>query len=156
MVAPSAWVADDVVLAGDVVVHDEVTLLFGVVARGDLARIEIAHGANVQDRVVLHADPGLPVLVGRESAIGHGAIVHGCRIGEGVLIGMGAVILNGARIGAGAVVGAGSLVLENADVPPRALAVGSPARVVRQLEADGGRATARRYRELVARYPSAG
>ena len=153
-VAATAWLARDVVLAGDVVVADEATLLFGVVVRGDLARVEVGHGANLQDRVVVHADPGLPVTIGRESAIGHGAIVHGCSIGDGALVGMGATILNGAVIGEGAVVGAGTLVLEGVEIPPCSLAVGSPSRIVRTVSGEDGRATARRYRELVGRYPA--
>lgn len=154
-VAASAWVARDVILSGEVVVHDDATLLFGVIVRGDLARVDIEYGANVQDRVVIHADPGLPVVIGRESAIGHGAIVHGCRVGEGALVGMGATILNGAVIGDGAVIGAGSLVLEDVEIPPRSLAVGSPARVARSVSGEAGRETARRYRELLAGYPPA-
>jgi carbonic anhydrase/acetyltransferase-like protein (isoleucine patch superfamily) len=151
-VAATAWVARDVILSGEVVVHHETTLLFGVIVRGDLARVEIGYGANVQDRVVIHADPGLPVVIGRESAIGHGAIVHGCRVGDGALVGMGATILNGAVIGEGAVIGAGSLVLEDVEIPPRSLAVGSPARVLGDVAGDAGRETARRYRQLVATY----
>lgn len=154
-VAATAWVARDVILSGDVVVHDEATLLFGVIVRGDLARVEIGYGANVQDRVVIHADPGLPVVIGRECALGHGAIVHGCRVGDGALVGMGATILNGAVIGEGAVIGAGSLVLEGVEIPPRSLAVGAPARIARTVPGDAGRETARRYRELVAGYPDA-
>jgi carbonic anhydrase/acetyltransferase-like protein (isoleucine patch superfamily) len=154
-VAATVWIARDVILSGEVVVHDEATLLFGVIVRGDLARVEIGYGANVQDRVVIHADPGLPVVIGSESAIGHGAIVHGCRVGEGALVGMGATVLNGAVIGDGAVIGAGSLVLEHVEIPPRSLAVGSPAQVVRAVSGDAGRETARRYRELVAGYPDA-
>jgi carbonic anhydrase/acetyltransferase-like protein (isoleucine patch superfamily) len=151
-VSDSAWLAPDVVLVGDVIVGDRATLMFGVVVRGDLERIEIGRGANLQDRVVVHADPGYPVTIGAESAVGHGAIIHGCRIGEGALVGMGAVVLNGARIGEGAVIGAAALVLQNVEIEAHALAVGLPARVVRPIEGAPGRETAGRYRALVARY----
>jgi carbonic anhydrase/acetyltransferase-like protein (isoleucine patch superfamily) len=151
-VAESAWLAPDVVLTGDVVVGDEATVWYGVVARGDVEPIEIGRGANLQDRVVLHTDRGSPLVIGAETAVGHGAIVHGCRVGEGVLIGMGAIVLTGARIGDGALIGAGSLVLEGAVIPPRGLAVGVPARVVRVIDDDAGRRIAGSYRELAARY----
>jgi carbonic anhydrase/acetyltransferase-like protein (isoleucine patch superfamily) len=151
-VAETAWLAPDVVLTGEVIVGDEATVWFGVVARGDVERIEIGSGANVQDRVVLHTDPGSPLVIGSETAVGHGAIVHGCRVGDGVLIGMGAIVLSGARIGDGALIGAGSLVLEGAEIPSRGLAVGVPARVVRLIDGDAGRRIASGYRELAARY----
>src|SRR5438128_2559178 len=145
-------VASAVGLTGDVVVPDAANLWFGVVARGDLGRIEIGPAANVQDGVILHCDPGFPLTIGTEVAIGHRAIVHGCQVGDGVLVGMGAIVLTGARIGEGAVIGAGALVRENVEIPAHALAVGVPARVVREVTGDPGRAIARRYRELAAAY----
>jgi carbonic anhydrase/acetyltransferase-like protein (isoleucine patch superfamily) len=151
-VAASAWLAPDVVLTGNVLIDEEATVWFGVVARGDIEPIRVGRGSNLQDRVVLHCDPGFPLTIGAEAAVAHAAIVHGCTIGDGALVGMGAVVLTGATIGEGALIGAGALVLENTEIPPRALAVGAPARVVRHLEEDAGRSIARTYRELAAKY----
>jgi carbonic anhydrase/acetyltransferase-like protein (isoleucine patch superfamily) len=148
-VAPSATVI------GNVRLEAEVSIWFGAVLRGDNEPITLGWGSNVQDGAVFHTDPGFPITLGREVTIGHGAIVHGCSVGEGSLIGMGATVLNGARIGAGALVGARALVTEGKEIPDGALAVGSPARVVRMLEpAEQAalRETAAGYRARLARY----
>jgi carbonic anhydrase/acetyltransferase-like protein (isoleucine patch superfamily) len=151
-VAATAWLARDVILTGDVTVAEEANLWFGVVARGDVEPIEIGRGSNVQDGVILHTDPGFPCVLGEDVAVGHRAIMHGCRIDDGALIGMGATVLSGAHVGEEAIVGAGALVLEGAEIPPRALAVGVPARVVGSARGDAGRGVCRRYRERAARY----
>jgi carbonic anhydrase/acetyltransferase-like protein (isoleucine patch superfamily) len=151
-VAASAWLAPDVVLTGAVVVAEDANLWFGVVARGDVEPIEIGRGSNIQDGVVLHTDEGFPLVLGETVAVGHRAIVHGCRVDDGALIGMGATVLSGAHVGDGAIVGAGAVVLEGTEIPAGALAVGVPARVVGEARGDAGRGVCRRYRERVERY----
>ena len=156
MVDPSAWLAPDVVLTGDVVVHPRANLWFGVVARGDVERIAIGRRSNVQDGVILHTDRGYPLIIGSDVAIGHGAVVHGCRVADGVLIGMGATVMSGAVIGADAVIGAGALVLQGAEIPERTVAVGVPAAVVGEARGDEGRTACKRYLARAASYRDAG
>ncbi|MEM9601425.1 MAG: gamma carbonic anhydrase family protein [Pseudomonadota bacterium] len=128
-IAPSA----DVI--GDVVLDDEVSVWFGAVLRGDNARIAIGRGSNVQDNSVIHVDDGFPVTVGERVTIGHKVMLHGCTIGDGALIGMNAVVLNGAVVGAGCLVGANALITEGTEVPPGHLVLGSPAKVIKPLDA---------------------
>ncbi|MGC6441470.1 MAG: gamma carbonic anhydrase family protein [Rubripirellula sp.] len=130
---PTAFVADTATVIGNVKLGRDSSVWFGAVIRGDCEAIEIGEGANVQDLSVLHADPGFPCKIGDLATIGHAAVVHGATVEEGALIGIRAVVLNGAVIGAGAVVGAGALVPEKCVIPPRHLAVGVPAKVVREL-----------------------
>lgn len=106
---------------------------FSAVLRGDGDWIRVGAESNLQDGVVVHTDPGLPVRLGDGVSVGHRAVLHGCTIGDDVLIGMGAVVLNGANIGAGALVAAGTVVLEDTTVPPRSLVAAVPARVRRRL-----------------------
>jgi carbonic anhydrase/acetyltransferase-like protein (isoleucine patch superfamily) len=154
-IAASAWLAPGVVLTGDVEIGEQTTVWFGVIARGDTESIVLEWGSNVQDGSVLHADPGMPLRLGRDAAVGHGAVVHGCTIGEGALIGMGAVVMNGADIGAGSTIAAGAVVRESERIPPRSLAVGVPARVVRDGVEHRGPAICRHYRELAVKYAAA-
>lgn len=128
-----AYVAQGAVVTGDVELGEDVSVWFHCVIRGDDAPITIGPRTNVQDGCVIHCDTGRPQRIGADCTIGHGAIVHGVEIGDGVLIGMGATVLGGARIGDGAVIAAGALVKENAEVPPRALMAGVPARFVREI-----------------------
>ena len=128
-----AWAAADAVLTGEVELGEDVSVWFGCVIRGDDAPITIGPRTNVQDCCVVHCDTGAPQRIGADCTIGHGAVVHGVELGDGVLIGMGATILGGARIGDGAVIAAGALVRENAEVPARALMAGVPARFVREV-----------------------
>lgn len=146
---PTAFVAEEAVLIGRVRVLARASVWFGAVVRADLETVEIGEGTNVQDGAVLHADPGFPVVLGKEVTVGHRAVVHGARVGDGALIGIGAVVLNGAEIGAGAVVGAGALVPPGMRVPAGTLVLGVPARIrgeAPQME------NARRYQALAARY----
>jgi carbonic anhydrase/acetyltransferase-like protein (isoleucine patch superfamily) len=106
---------------------------FSCVLRGDVEAIEIGEGSNIQDGTVIHADPGYPVHVGANVTVGHNAMLHGCRVGDGSLIGIGAVVLNGARIGRGCLVGAGALVTEGTEIPDGSLVLGSPAKVKKTL-----------------------
>jgi carbonic anhydrase/acetyltransferase-like protein (isoleucine patch superfamily) len=128
------YVAHDATLAGSVVLENEVSVWFGVVIRADNDLVRIGEGTNIQDGAVLHCDPGFPLTIGRRVTVGHKAMLHGCTVGDGALIGINSVVLNGAKIGAGSLVGANALVPEGKEIPPGVLVVGSPARVVRELK----------------------
>ena len=160
-IAPDAWVADDANLIGRVVVQAMASVWFGATLRGDNEEIRVGAGSNVQESSVLHTDIGYPLTIGANCTIGHRAMLHGCVIGDGTLIGMGATILNGARIGKGCLIGACALVTEGKDIPDGSLVMGSPGRVVRQLDAiaqakllasaAGYQANARRFRAGLTR-----
>ncbi len=134
-IASTAWVADSAQVMGAVELAGDVSVWFGVVIRGDTETIRVGRGSNIQDLTVLHADLGMPLTLGEEVTVGHKAMLHGCTIGDGTLIGIGAVVLNGARIGRDCLVGAGSLVTEGKEFPDGSLIMGSPAKVVRPLTA---------------------
>jgi carbonic anhydrase/acetyltransferase-like protein (isoleucine patch superfamily) len=121
-------------IVGDVRIGAQSSIWFNAVLRGDLAPVVIGERCNIQDNVVGHVNSGQPLVIEDDVSVGHSAIVHGCTIRRGALIGMGAVVLNGAEIGEYALIGAGSVVTENTVIPPRTLALGSPARVVRELD----------------------
>ena len=125
-VADDAWVAPTAMLIGQVRLGSASSAWYGAVLRADGDAITIGAGSNVQDNCVLHTDPGFPVTIGDGVLIGHGAVVHGCTVEDGSLIGMGATVLNGARIGAGSLVAAGAVVLEGTQVPPGSLVAGVP------------------------------
>ena len=128
-----AWVATTAVVTDDVTLGRAASVWYGCVLRGDLARITVGEMTNVQDGVVVHADTGVPNDIGAWVTIGHQAMVHGRRVGDGCLIGIGAVILGGAEIGDGCIIAAGAVVKENARIPPRSLVAGVPAKVIREL-----------------------
>ncbi|MBD2869676.1 gamma carbonic anhydrase family protein [Paenibacillus arenilitoris] len=130
------YIAEGVKIIGDVTVAEQSTIWFNAVLRGDLAPIRIGRSCNIQDGTIGHVNTNQPLLVEDEVSVGHGAIVHGCKIGRGTLIGMGAIVLNGADIGEYALIGAGSIVTENKKIPPYTLSIGSPAKVVRELTED--------------------
>ena len=132
---PSAWVAPDANVIGRVRLLANASVWFGATLRGDNEVIEIGEGANVQENVVMHTDMEFPLTVGADCTIGHKAMLHGCTIGAGSLIGMGATVLNGAVIGQGCLIGAGALVTECRRIPDGALVMGAPGRVVRDLDA---------------------
>ena len=134
-VGAAAFVADNATLAGDVTLAEESSVWYGAVLRADTGRIAIGENSNVQDNAVLHTGPGLDVTVGRGTSVGHGAVVHGCTVGDGCLIGMHATILNGAVIGDGCLIAAGALVPENMQVPAGSLVIGVPGKVVRPVSA---------------------
>ena len=135
-----AWVADSADVIGNVDLGDGANVWFGAVIRGDNAEvIRIGQRSNVQDGCVLHADPGKPLVVGDDVTVGHKVMLHGCTIGDGSLIGIGAIVLNGAKIGKGCLVGAGSLVTEGKEFPDGSMIMGSPAKVVRELSAEQSR-----------------
>ena len=129
----SAYVADSANLIGKVTVEAQASIWDGVTIRGDNERITIGENSNVQEGTVMHTDMGYPLTLGRNVTVGHQAMLHGCTVGEGSLIGIQAVILNGARIGKGCLVGAGALVTEGKEFPDHSLILGTPAKVVRTL-----------------------
>jgi carbonic anhydrase/acetyltransferase-like protein (isoleucine patch superfamily) len=130
------WIAPNASVIGDVVVGLDVGIWFGAVLRGDNESINIGARTNIQESCTLHTDMGFPLAIGEDCTIGHNAILHGCAIGEGSLIGMGAIVLNGARIGRGCLVGAGALVTEGKTFDDHSLIVGSPAKAIRTLNQD--------------------
>ena len=132
-VHPSAWVAPNASLIGRVRVHADASVWFGAVLRGDIDDIELGPGSNLQDNVVVHTELGSPAVVGAGVSVGHGAVVHGCTIEDGCLIGMNATVLTGAVVGRDSLVAAGAVVLEGARIPPRSLVAGVPGRVRREL-----------------------
>ena len=135
-ISDSAWLADSAQVMGNVELADDVSIWFGVVIRGDTETIRIGRRTNIQDMSVLHADIGMPLTLGEDVTVGHQVMLHGCTIGDGSLIGIGAVVLNGAKIGKNCLVGAGSLVTEGKEFPDGSMILGSPAKVVRQLTSE--------------------
>ena len=132
-VPASAFVASEATLAGQVRLGERASVWFGAVVRGDNEPIEIGDASNVQEGAVLHADPGFPLRIEANVTVGHQAMLHGCTIGEGSLVGIQAVVMNGAVIGKQSIVGAGAIVTEKKVFPNRSLILGAPAKVVRQL-----------------------
>ena len=152
---PTAWIAPGAVVIGNVVIGAHASVWFGVVLRGDNEQISLGEGTNVQENSVLHTDWGYPMQIGANCTIGHRAMLHGCTIGDGALIGMGATVLNGAKIGAGCLIGAGSLVTEGKEMPEGSLVMGSPGKVVRTLDEEGRARllkSAETYRANAARF----
>lgn len=152
---PTAWIAPGAQVIGRVRVGPHASVWFGAVLRGDNEWIEVGEGTNVQELSVLHTDWGFPLTVGRHCTVGHKAVLHGCTLGDRVLVGMSATILNGATIADESLVGAGALVTEGKSFEPRSLLMGAPARAVRTLDeagverlrasAEGYAANARRF-----------
>ena len=135
-VAEGAWVAPDANLIGRVVLGPAASVWFGSTIRGDNEEIVVGAGSNVQENCVLHTDMGYPLTIGEDCTIGHKVMLHGCKIGDGSLIGMGATVLNGAKIGKGCLIGACALITEGKEIPDGSLVMGAPGRVVRALDAD--------------------
>ena len=129
----AAFVAENATLAGSVRLEEDSSVWYGAVLRADTGRIVVGAGSNVQDNAVLHTGPGLDVVLGCGVSVGHGAIVHGCMVGDGCMIGMNATVLNGAVIGPGCLIAAGALIPERAQIPAGSLVMGVPGRVVRPV-----------------------
>jgi carbonic anhydrase/acetyltransferase-like protein (isoleucine patch superfamily) len=132
-IAATAWVADNAQVIGRVELADDASVWYGAVLRGDNDRITIGARSNVQDGSVLHADAGFPLTLGADVTVGHQAMLHGCTVGDGSLIGIQAVVLNGARIGRNSLVGAGAVVTEGKEFPDGSLILGAPAKAVRSV-----------------------
>jgi carbonic anhydrase/acetyltransferase-like protein (isoleucine patch superfamily) len=133
IIASTAWVAPGAHVMGQVELADRASVWFGAVLRGDNEPIRIGVGSNVQENAVLHTDWKFPLIIGDHVTIGHQAMLHGCTIGEGSLIGIQAVVLNGARIGRHCLIGAGALIPEGKEIPDRSVVMGAPGKIVREL-----------------------
>jgi len=156
---PTAWLAPNATLIGDVVIEAGASVWYGAVLRGDMDRIVLGEGSNLQDGVVVHTDPGRSALIGRNVGVGHAAIVHGAVVGDGVLIGMGARLLNHSVMGDGSFLAAGGLLLEGQELPAGHLAAGVPAKDRGPMDAamaERVRLNAGAYQELAARYRAQG
>ena len=129
----ASWVAPTAVLIGKVRLLADASIWYGAILRGDNELITVGRGSNVQENCVLHTDPGFPLTIGAEVTVGHLAMLHGCTIGDGALIGIGAVILNGARIGRDCLIGAKALIPEGKEIPDRSLVMGMPGKVVGEV-----------------------
>ncbi len=152
---PTAWVADNAVIVGRVVIGPGASVWFGAVLRADNEPITVGAHCNIQESAVLHTDPGFPLTLEDGVSVGHQAMLHGCTVGRGSLIGIQAIVLNGAVIGADCLVGAGALVTENKRYPAGSLIVGAPAVVKRAMDAAqiaGLADSASGYVERAARY----
>jgi carbonic anhydrase/acetyltransferase-like protein (isoleucine patch superfamily) len=132
-VAASAWVADSAEVIGKVDLHEDASVWFGAVLRGDNEWLTVGRGSNIQEGSVVHSDMGYPTTIGEDVTVGHQVMLHGCTIGDGSLVGIKAVVLNGAKIGRNCLVGAGALVTEGKEFPDGSMILGSPAKVVKQL-----------------------
>lgn len=133
---PRTFIAAGAHIVGEVSIGEYSSVWFNAVVRADVDRITLGRYVNIQDGSVLHVDEGVPLEVADHVTVGHRAVLHGCRVEEGAMVGMGAVLLDGAVLGEGALLAAGSLVPEGKRIPPRSLAMGVPARVIRTLTAD--------------------
>ena len=154
-VDPTAFVAPNAALIGDVEVGPGASIWFGAVLRADFDAIRVGAGSCIQDHAVLHCADGLPTLVGENVTVGHMAMLEGCVIADGALVGMGAIVLQRARIGAGAMVAAGAVVVEGGEVAPGVLAAGAPARERKRLDGSSRgwvETAAREYQALRNRY----
>lgn len=156
---PSAWLAPNATLVGRVTLGPATSVYYGAVLRADIDAITVGSGSNIQDNVTIHCDEGVPTIIGSQVSVGHGAILHGCTVEDGCLIGMGAKVLNRAVIGTGSIVAAGAVVLEGTVVPAGSLVAGVPAKVRRELTEDervGIAGNAERYVELARGHRDAG
>jgi carbonic anhydrase/acetyltransferase-like protein (isoleucine patch superfamily) len=130
------WIAESATVIGRVRLKTDASVWFGAVLRGDNEWIELGERSQIQDNCTAHTDLGFPLTIGADCVIGHNAVLHGCSIGSGSLVGMGAIMLNGAKIGNNCLVGAGALITEGKEFPDNSLIVGSPARLLRSLGAE--------------------
>lgn len=152
---PDAWVAPGCHVIGNVTLAAATSVWFGTTIRGDNEPITIGEGSNIQENCVLHTDPGCPLTIGANCTIGHKAMLHGCTIGEGSLIGMGATVLNGAVIGKNCLIGAGALITENKVIPDGSLVMGAPGKVIRALDEAAIKSlmqSAKHYQQNAARF----
>ncbi len=155
----SVYIADGAVVLGDVCIGEESSVWFHTTIRADRGGIRIGKGSNIQDNAVVHVDEGFPVYIGNHVTVGHSAVIHGCKIDDNTLIGMGAVILNGAKIGKNCIIGAGALVTQNMIVPDNSLVIGTPAKIMRHLtaqEMEANLSNAKEYIEESRKYKEGG
>src|SRR6266498_4827315 len=128
------FIADNATVIGTVILHDEASVWFNAVVRGDSDIITVGERTNIQDAAVLHADSGIPLTLGKNVSVGHQAMLHGCTVGDGSLVGIGAIVMNHAVIGSSCLIGAGALIPEGKTFPDGVLVVGSPGKIVRELK----------------------
>lgn len=155
LIGDGHYVAHNATVIGSVTLHDRASVWFNVVIRGDADTITVGARSNIQDASVLHTDPGFPLVIGEDVTVGHKAMLHGCTIGDGSLIGINAVVLNGAKIGKGCLIGANALVTEGTEIPDGSLVLGAPARVKRELneeEREALKLSAGHYVDNAARF----
>jgi gamma-carbonic anhydrase len=153
------FIAPGAVVVGDVTLGDGSSVWYNATLRGDINRIEVGHHTNIQDNVVVHLADEIPCIIGSYVTVGHSAVLHACTIGEGVLVGMGAIVLDAVSVGAYSLIGAGALVTQGKQIPPGSLVLGAPAKVVRSLcaeERDRLRASAEKYAEAACYYLACG
>lgn len=154
---PTAWIAPTAVLIGKIVIGPGASVWFGAVLRGDNEVITLGEGSNIQENSVLHTDMGYPLTIGSNCTIGHKSMLHGCTIGDGSLIGMGATLLNGAVVGDGCLIGACALLTEGKEIPFASLVMGAPGKVIRSMD-EAARArlilSAQNYQVNARRYAS--
>ena len=154
-VIKGAYLADGVVVTGDVLLGAGTNLWHGVIVRGDLARISLGETVNIQDGCVLHTDAGVPLTIGTGVVAGHAVVLHGSVVGQDTLLGIGCRLLSGSEVGAESIIAAGSVVVEGSKIPPRSVVMGIPGRVMRSTTVDEvakTRAINARYLELARRY----
>jgi carbonic anhydrase/acetyltransferase-like protein (isoleucine patch superfamily) len=133
IVGEDYFIADNATVIGSVIIHNDVSIWFNVVIRGDNDPIAIGDGTNIQDGVVIHTDEGIPVNIGKDVTVGHQAMLHGCTIGDNSLIGINAVILNHAKIGKNCIIGANCLITQGKEIPDNSMVLGSPGKIVREV-----------------------
>jgi len=158
IISPNAFIASNATVIGDVSMGDGSSILFGAVARGDVNSITIGSNTNIQDLCVLHVDDAYSLSIGSNVTVGHRAILHGCQISDGVLVGMGAIVMNGAKVGKNCIIGAGSLVTERTEIPEGSLVIGVPAKIKRNVTKDEVRIimdSAKHYAEKAREYTGA-
>lgn len=154
---PSAFIAPNATLTGNISIGADSSIWFGTVIRADRDTVTIGEGTNIQDNSVVHEDPGCPVHLGNHVVVGHRAIIHGCSIGDNSLIGMGAIVMNRARIGRYCIIGAGAVVTEGMEIPDYSLVLGAPAKIIKKVteaQMEGIRQGAQSYIEMARRYRS--
>lgn len=157
-VHPSAYIARGAVVVGDVTLEEESSVWFNAVLRGDCAPIRVGPRSNIQDGCILHADPGFPCTLGTGVTVGHGAVVHGAKVEDNVVVGMKAVVQNGAKVGANSIIGVGAVVTEGVEIPPGSLVLGVPGKWKRELapqEIEMNRLAAEHYVENAKAYAAA-
>ena len=154
-VSPSAFTAEGSKIIGNVTLCEDSSVWFNAVLRGDEAKITVGKGSNIQDNCTVHCDENYPVVIGENVTVGHNAVIHGCTIGDGSLIGMNATVLNGTKIGKNCLVGAGALVTENKEFPDNSLILGVPAKKVGDIDENAVAkiiANAEYYSKLAKKY----
>jgi len=149
------FVAENAAVIGAATFGEDCSVWFGASVRADAEPIVVGDRTNIQDNATIHNDDGHPVVIGSDVSIGHNAVVHGAEIGDGVLIGMGAVVMNGVRIGEGSTIAAGAVVTENTEIPPYSIVMGVPARVIRKSVSDSNWSNARIYVSRIEMYKGA-